>query len=488
LGLVLASSPALAQKRIALVIGQNAYPGGTSAPIGLQALDNPRLDARRMTELLIKHGFDVIACDGKTPGCFDLDRKRFLDALMRFEQQATGADLAFVFFAGHGLASEEGNVLTPLDAKVNCATGAITNGVLAERIMAATRLARMKLVILDACRDNPLGDVCPGLKGKKLSFTRIEAGALQGFLLVTSTQFGQQALDGPPGMQSPFATALFSALEANPSIYFEQVFNEVARATYEAAQKQGGFLQIPGKVVGGAAPADCLAGKGCVGDARMAALAVEVERLGKDAAGVRNLLAAEETARGKPYTAEERAKRVSELEQTLARIGTNTDPLRQEARRLIDAGNVVGGQAKLDEALDADEKALAEAQRLAEERRKAAARNARDLAVLVRGTDVANTAAGRAFYGMLAVFAAFETDVRRERQLEGIAMAKRQGVYQRGKPRLDRQRAIELSSRGLGPAAIARELGMARSSVYRVLREAGASHASRSRSPQPRAA
>ena len=67
--------------------------------------------------------------------------------------------------------------------------------------------------------------------------------------------------------------------------------NEVARATYEAAQKQSRcFLQIPGKVVGGAAPADCLAGKGCVGDARMAALAVENERLTADAAGVRNLL------------------------------------------------------------------------------------------------------------------------------------------------------------------------------------------------------
>jgi tetratricopeptide (TPR) repeat protein len=186
---------------------------------------------------------------------------------------------------------------------------------------------------------------------------------------------------------------LFTSLEANPSIYFEQVFNEVARATYEAAQKQRGFLQIPGRVVGGEAPGDCLAGKGCVGDARMAALAVENDRLAADAAGVRNLLAAEEKARGKPYTIEERQKRVMELEQALARIGTSTDPLRQEARRLIDAGNVTDGQAKLDAALDADEKGLAEAERMAAERRKAAARSARDLAVLVRGTDVVRAVA-----------------------------------------------------------------------------------------------
>jgi DNA invertase Pin-like site-specific DNA recombinase len=72
---------------------------------------------------------------------------------------------------------------------------------------------------------------------------------------------------------------------------------------------------------------------------------------------------------------------------------------------------------------------------------------------------------------MLATFAAFETDVRRERQLEGIAMARREGVYKGGKPRLDRDRVKELSADGLGPAAIARELGMARSSVYRLLEE-----------------
>jgi DNA invertase Pin-like site-specific DNA recombinase len=82
-----------------------------------------------------------------------------------------------------------------------------------------------------------------------------------------------------------------------------------------------------------------------------------------------------------------------------------------------------------------------------------------------------STAAGRAFFGMLAVFAAFETDVRRERQLEGIAMAKRQGVYKGGRARLDCERVKKLADDGVGPARIARELGMARSSVYRLLEE-----------------
>src|SRR5262249_15024845 len=63
------------------------------------------------------------------------------------------------------------------------------------------------------------------------------------------------------------------------------------------------------------------------------------------------------------------------------------------------------------------------------------------------------------------------TDVRRERQMEGIALAKCQGVYTGGKARLDRTRVKQLAEEGVGPAKIARELGMARSSVYRLLEE-----------------
>jgi tetratricopeptide (TPR) repeat protein len=375
-------------RRVALVIGQNAYPGGASATVGLPKLYNSVPDARSMAALLAKHGFDIISCDGQDAGCLDLNREALSAALTRLQDQARGADLALVYFAGHGVATPEGNILAPLDARVNCETGAVTRGVPMEQILEATRPARDKLVLLDACRDNPLGAVCPNLRGKALSFTRIEAGAMRGLLLVTSTQFGQQALDGPVGSHSPFATALFAAFEANPGIYFEQVMNEVARATYDAAQKlQAGFQQIPGKVVGGAAPADCLAGKDCVGDPRMAALSADNERLAADAAGVRNILADEEAARGKSYTSEEREQRSVQLQSTLQSIGKSADPLRQEARRLIQIGNVAGGTAKLDQALDADEKAATEAERIAVERRKAGAQAARDLAVLATGRD-----------------------------------------------------------------------------------------------------
>ena len=94
-------------RRVALVIGQNTYPGGSSATVGLPPLHNPVADARRMAETLARHGFEVIACDGTGPGCFDLERTRFLKALDQLKTRASGADLALIFFAGHGTVTPE---------------------------------------------------------------------------------------------------------------------------------------------------------------------------------------------------------------------------------------------------------------------------------------------------------------------------------------------------------------------------------------------
>jgi DNA invertase Pin-like site-specific DNA recombinase len=80
------------------------------------------------------------------------------------------------------------------------------------------------------------------------------------------------------------------------------------------------------------------------------------------------------------------------------------------------------------------------------------------------------TAAGKAFLDMLGVFAEFETNLRRERQLEGIAQAKARGVYRGRKPSIDMAEIRRLRDQdGLGPTAIARRLGIGRASVYRAL-------------------
>ncbi|WP_413710771.1 recombinase family protein [Rhizobium sp. Rhizsp82] len=79
------------------------------------------------------------------------------------------------------------------------------------------------------------------------------------------------------------------------------------------------------------------------------------------------------------------------------------------------------------------------------------------------------TAAGKAFLDMLGVFAEFETNLRRERQLEGIAKAKADGVYKGRKPSVDVERVKALAGQGIGATAIAKALKIGRASVYRVL-------------------
>lgn len=81
-----------------------------------------------------------------------------------------------------------------------------------------------------------------------------------------------------------------------------------------------------------------------------------------------------------------------------------------------------------------------------------------------------STAAGKAFLDMLGVFAEFETNLRKERQMEGIAKAKANNVYKGRKPSIDKDEVMKRHSEGMGATAIAKELGIGRASVYRVLR------------------
>jgi DNA invertase Pin-like site-specific DNA recombinase len=89
------------------------------------------------------------------------------------------------------------------------------------------------------------------------------------------------------------------------------------------------------------------------------------------------------------------------------------------------------------------------------------------------------TAAGKCFFDMLGVFAEFETNLRRERQLEGIAKAKAEGVYKGRRVSIDAIRIREMKAQGLGPTTIAKALGLGRASVYRVLEAISSSAAGR---------
>ncbi|MCG5241966.1 recombinase family protein [Azospirillum doebereinerae] len=85
-----------------------------------------------------------------------------------------------------------------------------------------------------------------------------------------------------------------------------------------------------------------------------------------------------------------------------------------------------------------------------------------------------STAAGKAFFDMLGVFAEFETNLRRERQMEGIAKAKAEGVYKGRKPVLDAVEVRRLAADGMGATEISRRLGCGRASVYRLIGNRGA--------------
>ena len=91
------------------------------------------------------------------------------------------------------------------------------------------------------------------------------------------------------------------------------------------------------------------------------------------------------------------------------------------------------------------------------------------LRVLEQSVDT-TTPEGRAFFGMLSVFAEFETDIRRSRQLEGIAKAKEEGKYSGRKSEISSEQVKELKNSGMGATAISKELGISRASVYRLLK------------------
>jgi len=278
LGLALAAlaactGSALAAKRVALIVGNSNYEN-------LSPLGNPGRDAARMGELLAASGFEVMACDKDRPGCFDLDRGGMLDALEDFRDRAEGADVALVFYAGHGMQTAEGNVLAPTDIEISCQDWRARRAVLLDDVLEAMSGASEKIVILDACRNDPLkAQQCLQRGARPLSFGSIAVpSSTQRFLLVTSTQNGQVAQDGPAGGHSPFAEALFQAMEEEPGLRFDQMFDRVTKRVVERTSAAN-FTQVPETLIRGGAPEACLAASGCETNAETVALRSEVAAL-----------------------------------------------------------------------------------------------------------------------------------------------------------------------------------------------------------------
>lgn len=215
--------PALAEKRVALVIGNSAY---KHAP----ALANPKNDAEGMAASLKRLGFEVLAGT-------DLDKPAMEKLLQAFAERLETADVALVFYAGHGLQVHGRNYLVPIDGKLDRESDLAFQAVpldLVQQLMEQGQ--RTNIVILDACRDNPLARNLArtmGTRSTSIGRGLGETKAGVGTLIVYATQPGNVALDGE-GKNSPFTLSLLKHIEA-PGLEIRQVLtrvrNEVIVAT-----------------------------------------------------------------------------------------------------------------------------------------------------------------------------------------------------------------------------------------------------------------
>src|SRR3984957_445138 len=137
------SEPALAEKRVALVIGNSAYRN-------VSRLANPANDSAAIAAMFKSAGFDVVELKR------DLTVAEMRRALRDFSDTVRDADVAIVYYAGHGIEIDGTNYIIPIDATLERDIDAFDEAIPLDRILTVIEPAReLRLVIMDACRDNP---------------------------------------------------------------------------------------------------------------------------------------------------------------------------------------------------------------------------------------------------------------------------------------------------------------------------------------------
>jgi hypothetical protein len=222
--LALASDDAaLADKRVALVVGNSSYQNVAKLP-------NPAADATAIAEMFRKAGFDVVDLQ------LDAGNLEFKRAIRRFEDAASGADMAVAFFAGHGLELKGANYMIPIDARLADERDAPDEAIALDRIVEAVDGAkRLRLVIVDACRDNPFAVTMrrqSALRSVSRGLARIEPQGTD-TLIAYAAKAGSTAEDGH-GEHSPLTTALLDNLTVpglDIRLAFGRVRDEVMKIT-----------------------------------------------------------------------------------------------------------------------------------------------------------------------------------------------------------------------------------------------------------------
>jgi len=225
--MALSVNAARADRRIAFVVGNGSYKNVAQLP-------NPPIDAKTMAATLRNVGFEVI--EGT-----DLTRDKMTEKLLDFGKKAQGADVALFFYAGHGIAISGTNYLLPIDADIKSEMdvklgAAINVDVTLEQTMGD---AKVKLVFLDACRDNPFAakiKSASSTRGVNVQTGLAEMKSGEGTLIAFATGPGQTALDGDGGTNSPFTRALVDNI-TKPGVEIQQAMTSVRAQVNEETHK-----------------------------------------------------------------------------------------------------------------------------------------------------------------------------------------------------------------------------------------------------------
>jgi tetratricopeptide (TPR) repeat protein len=216
-------------KRVALVIGNGSYQNANNLP-------NPTRDSAAIATALKGLGFEVL--EGK-----DLDHAAMQGLLKDFAEKATQADVALFYYAGHGMQVGDKNYLVPVDAKLEKATAVDFELVDVNKsvVQFMGGEERTGIIILDACRDNPLSRSFARSFGKTRSGQVTQGMAPMntddgGLLIAFATSPGNVAEDGD-GQNSPFTTALLQHMKT-PGLELEQMMKRVKKDVFAATDKR----------------------------------------------------------------------------------------------------------------------------------------------------------------------------------------------------------------------------------------------------------
>jgi len=231
---VRAQTPADTGGKIALVVGNGAYP---SAP-----LRNPIGDARAVADVVKQLGYSVSLRENTT-------LRELVEAFRDFSLRAASASVRLVFYAGHGVQAKGRNYLLPVDAdprtEDDIARQSVDVGGFVDRLSALK--TGTNVVVLDACRVNPFaGGVIVGPDGRRLKFRGSTPTGLApldapvGTFVAFSTAPNGVALDGPSGQHSVYAKHLLNYLPT-PGLPIEQLFKKVRIGVAEDTQR----VQVP---------------------------------------------------------------------------------------------------------------------------------------------------------------------------------------------------------------------------------------------------